>query len=551
MVAGDVSMKNNPTENAMRKNTASRINTDTSLINSLITGISQGEIKVPQFQRKFVWKDEQAIALLDSIAKNYPVGSLLFWRTREKLRVERNIGEFQLPHTDDMEPTDYVLDGQQRLTVIYSCLGAKEDDKSFSVIYDLEERQFLRFPDNPKIHHFPLRRMFHTTKLLNFRTALQTLPSANEYQERLDTLIHAFQEYRLPVVTLKDLSVEEVCPIFERINSSGTKLSTYDLMVAATWNKDFDLNDEVDEICEALRPKGFEDISRNTVLKCLSAVKLGTIKEESLKTLRTAKQEDMRELIETTKGALLRTVDLLSTEFKIYSWDFLSYEALVVILCYVYAQTKHLSPEQITRTRQWFWRSSFAERYKVGGENFVSRDLSVVFAFIVSAEWSPSDFGNAPSEKEWKSLSFRSNASRSLAYILALAARRPRNITNGAYIDSAIALSAYNKKQFHHVYPRAYLKRIGAETDDNLIINICMLSAVANNTISDSNPVEYLPKYAEILGESADSVFESNILPKPSELDYSKSTYDDFLDARSPLVASFIAQLCDGHIPQF
>ncbi len=96
----------------MRKTTASRISTEVELISTLISGINKGEVKIPKFQRKFVWKDEQAINLLDSIANNYPVGSLLLWRTKERLLAERNIGEFSLPSTDDMEPTDYVLDGQ-------------------------------------------------------------------------------------------------------------------------------------------------------------------------------------------------------------------------------------------------------------------------------------------------------------------------------------------------------------------------------------------------------------------------------------------------------
>ncbi len=515
----------------------------------MITGIKEGEIKVPQFQRKFVWKHEQALDLLDSLANNYPVGSLLLWRTREKLRAERNIGEFRLPSTDDMVPTDYVLDGQQRLTVIYSCLGAPEEEGGFAVVYDLEQEEFLQLPDNPKIHQFPLRRMFSTTRLLNSRTGLQTLANADKYQSRLDALIQAFTDYRLPVVTLKDLSVEEVCPIFERINSSGTKLSTYDLMVAATWNKDFDLNDEVDEIQEALRPKGFADIDRTTVLKCLSAVKLGTIKEESLKTLRDTKKEDMRGLIDTTKESLLKTVDLLSTEFKIYSWDFLSYEALVAIICHIYANIKHLSPQEVRRVRQWFWRSAFGERYKVGGENFVSRDLQTVRDFVSEGKGSASDFGHPPSVKEWMNIVFRSNVSRSRAYILALAACHPRNLTNGAHIDPAIALSSYNKKQFHHVYPRAYLRRMGNRTDDNLLVNICMIDAAGNIAISDADPNQYLPRFAAKLDKAADSVFASNLLPLPSTFDYSKADYDRFREERAKIISDFVGKLCEGEIP--
>jgi hypothetical protein len=487
--------------------------------------------------------------LLDSIANNYPVGSLLLWRTHEKLLAERDIGEFSLPATDDMDPTDYVLDGQQRLTVIYSCLGAKETDGGFSVVYDLETQKFMRTPEASRITYFPLRRMFNTTQLLNFRAAIQTETNGAIYQERLDRLIGAFNDYRLPVVTLKDLSVEEVCPIFERINSSGTKLSTYDLMVAATWGKTFDLNDEVDEIREALEPKGFDDIDRETVLKCMSAVKLGTIKEQPLMTLRTLGKEDMRTLIGTTKEALLRTVDLLSTEFNIYSWDFLSYEALVVILCFVYAKTAHLTPDQVRRARQWFWRASFAERYKVGGEGFVSNDIKAVHDFIISGTGQPEDFGEPPTSADWKAISFRSNVSRSRAYVLALAAMHPRNLTNGALIDPEQALSAYNKKQFHHVYPRAHLKRINATTNDNLLVNICMLAAAGNNAVSDANPADYIPALVEILGENADVVFSSNMLPAPSTFDYAKSSYDEFVDARITLIENTVQKLCAGNHP--
>ena len=72
-------------EMLMEKKISSRISTEVELISTLISGINKGEIKIPKFQRKFVWKDDQAIDLLDSLANNYPVGSLLLWRTKEKL----------------------------------------------------------------------------------------------------------------------------------------------------------------------------------------------------------------------------------------------------------------------------------------------------------------------------------------------------------------------------------------------------------------------------------------------------------------------------------
>jgi hypothetical protein len=257
----------------------------------------------------------------------------------------------------------------------------------------------------------------------------------------------------------------------------------------------------------------------------------------------------MKRLIDTTKESLLRTVDILSTEFNIYSSDFLSYEALIVIICFVYANINHLSHEQVHRARQWFWRSSFGERYKVGGESFVSNDLKTVYDFIVDAKGFASDFGRPPTPKEWMSIAFRSNVSRLRAYILALAAKHPRNITNGSHIDTTTAISSYNKKQFHHVYPRAYLRRAKTTTNDNLVINICMLAAAGNNAVSDSDPNMYLQSLATTLGDKADDVFASNLLPEPSTFDYSKADYDKFLEARATLVTEFIEELCNGNNP--
>jgi hypothetical protein len=530
-------------EPTMKPNIQSRLDTATPYLKDLITEVKKGEIKIPQFQRKFVWKEDQALKLLDSLSSNYPIGSLLLWRTPVKLAVERNIGDFKLPATEDLTPTNYVLDGQQRLTVIYSCFGAPETEEGFAVAYDLKEEEFLELPSGRPAHIFPLRLAFNTTKLLNFRTGLLSLP---DYQERLDTLIGALSNYKIPIVVLKDLTVEEVCPIFERINSSGTKLSTFDLMVAATWTQSFDLSKEVEQISLALDPKGFGDIERETVLKCLAAVRFGAVRERDVLALRNVDRLEMPELVETTRAALLRTVDLLSTEFKVYSWDFLPYEALALVLCNIFARAKHFSPQQTNRVRQWFWRSAFSERYRVGGESFVSNDLALTSDFIIGGEGEAKSFGSPPTQAEWLKVMFRSRNSRSRAYVLALAARGPRNITNGSLIDTADALSSFNQKQFHHIFPKAFLIKGGRRAQSDLIANICMLAASENNKISDSDPANYLPECITHLGTEADAVFASNLLPAPGDFNYDRPTLDRFLKLRAAFISEYAEALCDG-----
>lgn len=84
--------------------------------------IENGQIKIPQFQREFVWTMQKSAALIDSIIKGYPIGTFIFWRTNERLRSVKNIGKLDLPEPKPGEFVDYVLDGQQRLTSLFASL---------------------------------------------------------------------------------------------------------------------------------------------------------------------------------------------------------------------------------------------------------------------------------------------------------------------------------------------------------------------------------------------------------------------------------------------
>ncbi len=483
----------------MRPNIASRLEPSTPTLQDLVSRIDEGEIKVPAFQRKFVWTQTQALELLDSLASNYPVGSLLLWRTPEKLVTERNIGNFRLPDTDDQNPTDYVLDGQQRLTVVYSCLGATESTSGFAAGYDLEHETFTSLSSDPSIVVFPLRILFRTSRLLDFRTALQARTNNDELQSRLDSLVRVLSGYRLPVVTLKNLELDEVCPIFERINSSGTRLSIYDLMVAATWSTTFDLNKRAESLAAALEQKDFDEIEGTTLLKVLSAIHSRSTERSSIIDLRSLTGKQLDDLVQRAREALERAVDFLGTDLRIHSLDFLPYEAHLVVLARIFAQRTSLSQDQVRRVRQWFWRSAFTEHYRGASDSFVTKSLNLAEHFVINAKGAVDDFGDTPTSRGLLRLTFRKNSAGSRAFALALAKKSPRNITNGAHVDTYAALSVYNRHQFHHIFPRAYLKREYGDAEPNILMNICMLAASENNNVSDSPPNRYLPELIERL----------------------------------------------------
>ncbi|WP_257575415.1 DUF262 domain-containing protein [Vibrio parahaemolyticus] len=48
-------------------------------IKQLITDISDSKYYLPAIQRKFVWGEEKICNLFDSIMRDYPIGTFLFW----------------------------------------------------------------------------------------------------------------------------------------------------------------------------------------------------------------------------------------------------------------------------------------------------------------------------------------------------------------------------------------------------------------------------------------------------------------------------------------
>lgn len=139
-------------------------------IQSAIDRLVDGTIRIPGFQRKFVWPPQRAALLMDSIYKQFPVGSILLWRTSARLKTENKLGTFELPLPDKDYPVDYVLDGQQRLTSIFTTfqhvLAAEAPDPEvwlpiyydFAAARDAQDSRFVALADDQvdQSRHFPL-----------------------------------------------------------------------------------------------------------------------------------------------------------------------------------------------------------------------------------------------------------------------------------------------------------------------------------------------------------------------------------------------------------
>ncbi len=91
---------------------------------ALAQRVLTGDVTLPKFQRQFVWSRQQT---LDSVSRNYPIGSVLLWQSTERLASERTVAGLDVEPQRHGYPVNYILDGQQRLASICGALYWRPD----------------------------------------------------------------------------------------------------------------------------------------------------------------------------------------------------------------------------------------------------------------------------------------------------------------------------------------------------------------------------------------------------------------------------------------
>lgn len=508
---------------------------------SLLSDVARGNIKIPVFQREYVWNDEQIMSLLDSIFRGYPVGSLLLWSTKVSLDHERNVGGFALPKTPEDYPVNYVLDGQQRLTTLYGVFNSDAETTDaeladrFNVCFVPEHESFIHHSAADQESSINLRVILDTTKLLP-----ELARFTDEHQKRIATLTERFKDYEFPVVTIKDRTNQEVCRVFQRINSSGTSLSTLELLAAWTWSEQFDLRNEIETLLDRLADKGYEQLDEALLMRCLASIVLGGIEADELV---DAAPDKLIEGMVTLKQAMYATIDFLEKELLIKNIVFLPFPIMLVPIVSFFSKTLKPTASQLCGLRRWFWFCSFTQRYKAGTNTFVMADLKNMCQLAAGEpvfDTLDADVDASLFKKTW-----RINSTAAKAAICLLAQFGPRSFLTGSSVDLGNAMAAYNAREFHHVYPKAFLATLGIGFHEaNVIANVCLLTSSDNRTITDRDPREY---FATIPAHMKSQIFSSALIP--TEAADGSRPYAEFLNLRANAFAAAAKNLIRNGVP--
>lgn len=504
-----------------------------------------GDIILPEFQRPFVWKRRQILELMDSIYRNFPIGSLLVWESTQRLASKRSIADLEVAERGEKYPVNYLLDGQQRLSAICGALYWRPGNPKsvWNVVFDLKSGKFAHADqvDGHPVNHIPLRRLADAPEFYKGLAPIED----EQMKARADLLFTRFLQYQVPLVTLGDMSIDDVAPVFERINSTGTRLTIYDLMRAATWSPDFDLGNTVDDIKATLEPKKFQTLDNKTFLRTLGAAAGGDFSAQSIDALRELDKHALATAAEAMKSASLRAADFLSTEIGAPRAEALPYANQFAVLCEVFRLIPTPDTTQLAEIKRWFWLTTLSGYFGGWDSGQMTQDTRQIRAFAEGKESSLGEGGVIPSATLWRMKQFRSNSAVSKMLALMLAHQQPLDIVNGQKIDTDKSLAWSNDKEYHHFFPQAYLKRrkvSGAAA--NVVGNIVLLTSKSNIDIRDTAPSEYLAKINDEVGR--DALIErlaKSLVPEAALGAALEDDFQGFLETRSEFLHAHVQSL--------
>ena len=412
---------------------------------NLLREIQEGEIRIPRFQRPFIWTTEQRLLLLRSIYEGMPIGSILLWRTKEHdLKSYDHLGPLLLKWpTREMSKDDvrqYVLDGHQRLTTLYVALGgglqhagdppgepgAEEDsfEDDWPIFFDLEERRFKIRSNRDQSHlsWLPLSILLDPFRLYEFQKRLVEAGAQRTLVNRAEALASTFKDYSIPVVPIVTEDLELATQSFQRVNSGGTPMNEVHMVSALTWSPQFDLNERIQEILEDLGEVGWQGLEEKMILHtCKAALGLDIYYADVLE-IRDAIKDRPQVLREATE-ALKAAATFLKEQCSVYSPAVLPYSFQIVLLAdAIQRGTESLQhglgpgvPEALLR---WFWITTYTEYFAGISAVRLARALEHIREVACSGA-DPEPPGMSREVRPLRRFDFRSARSRAIALRMA------------------------------------------------------------------------------------------------------------------------------------
>src|SRR6266545_7645066 len=545
-------------------------------VEELVGMIERGELRLPEMQRRYVWRSTRVRDLLDSLYRGYPSGAILLWETDESVSLQ----DFAVTQQNNpSQNTQLLLDGQQRLTSLSAVIrgepvSVRGRKRPIELLFNLEHPDELAvvtevnedddddlIEDEIDSSEDELQRRFDKMTFVVSTRKLEQAPNwvkvsevfktdsdapflkrANvkdfddpryeKYSQRLARLRGVRKyTYRMDILE-RSISYDEVTEIFVRVNSLGAKLRSSDLALAqitAKWRNSLKTFQDFQQQCAKA---GF-DLDLGLHLKNMIAFATGqsrflTVGSLSPETLQTAWKQSCQ--------GMEFALNFLKSNTGIDSPTLLSSPFILVTLAYLGAKRDYqINAEEADQLRFWALAANGKGRYSRGSsETILDQDLTVLKQNGGAPELTEQlrrQVGRldiTPQELEGRN-------QRSALFKTMFMAFRAANAKDW-HTKLKIALDhsgVQHRLQFHHIFPKAVLKNDYTDREADDIANLAFIGGKTNRAISDKPPAEYFPTLIAKAGQSA---FDAQCIPTDGALLQTES-YKAFLAQRRSLIA--------------
>lgn len=573
-------------------------------VEELVNMIKRGELRLPEMQRRYVWRATRVRDLFDSLYRGYPSGAILLWETDEAVpQQDWAVDQAFNPYAS----TRLLLDGQQRLTSLSAIIRGEpltvrgrrrpiellfnlEHPEELSVVTEVDEDSHEEMDDDVQsdvndesdvdlvdddeadstedelqsrfdrmtfvVGTKKLARLPHWVKVSEvFKTnedapflaqagiELISDPRYSKYSQRLARLRNIRNySYRMDVLE-RSMTYDEVTEIFVRVNSLGAKLRGSDLALAQITAKWRGALEEFEDYERKCTKSGFE-VELGVHLRNLVAFATG---QSRFLTIGSVPLETLQTAWAECQSGMDFAINYLKSNLQIDSPALLSSPYLLVTTAFfAHKRNYEISPEDSAKFRYWALCANAKGRYSRGSsESLLDQDLATI-RNGESADALVDRLRNQMGRLDVSAGELAGRNQRSALFKTMFLAFRESGAKDWNS-NLAIALThsgQSHKLQFHHIFPKALLTSAGrtaAQADD--IANLAFIGGTTNRKISATPPSTYIKTMIE---KSGPEIFAAQCIPVEDEL-LQVDNYDAFLARRRELLADRLNTFLGSH----
>lgn len=537
-------------------------------IRDFIAAIKNGKYRLPCFQREFRWNPPKIKSLLNSIQHEYPAGSLLFLKVNKDNPIIPAQGfKYANENAFTEKPEMLVLDGQQRMT---SCFCAFTNVGYYTYYINFVElmKQHANGVTDFDFETLIVHKRHNSspfTELVNGLFPISFLIDRNTMRSQIKIYVSGIQgdsnkaeiceflnysfgdivdsilDYEFPVVELPESSsLEAVCKVFQTINTTGLKLSVFDICVAVFTPKGINLKEKVKESIQKYRyVKALIEKDATTVLQVVALLANKAPNTNSLAKILEADDiiDYWDDAIDGIEQALI-LFDSFGAGTK-KNLALLPYTPIVPIVAAVLTRTKYNVMDVPTKARAeqkiktYFYTVALSTRYTEGTNAKINEDFKALKQWISNGDI-PSLISHGV---DWNTEKIVEN-NKNGAFGKAILCMLNSNGLKDFYANSSVGVGeSIGSCDLHHIFPRAQYEKAYPELI-NSVFNFTWLLKETNNYIQDEKTNDYINNIIKDVGISEGQLKNILMSHHINETLYQfmrSEKYVEFIDGRAEL----------------